>query len=997
MRLHRLEITAFGPFADTVGVDFDALGEAGLFLVTGSTGAGKTSLLDAVCFALFGQVPGDRQQAARLRCDAAAPASVPRVEMVVSVAGRRLRFVRSPAWQRPKARGTGTTPAQATALAEEWRAGGWETLATRIPDVSQLAASVMGMDVHQFTQVVMLPQGRFQEFLRSGSDSRKAVLERLFATSRFRDVERWLVWHRQQTGRTDAEHHRAAATLADQIAAVAATDGPGDDSSCWCGWATATAVELARRARAAAVRVSELHERVRGCRRSLEDHTRRTSLRESGVSAQAALDVLDAQREHVAQAQQRLDSSDQAREVVALLDPLDEAERAVHLSLQAVDLMRGVARRTGSVLPPDDLPLRKQVAAVDGLRAATEADLSSLRTWSELVASSRILRAKLADLLRQQQQVAARRAHLLTRLNALAEQIEQLRDALAQARTTACGIDRIEAQLHSARAVLSAAQALPEARDELNRRHQRLDAAVTQHNDARDVLNDLRDRRLAGAAIWLASSLTAGAPCPVCGGCEHPAPAAGTDGVPDEADEHAARAEVATAARKRDAATAEHDGAQTAWLTLQGRAAGADIESALATVESLAAEHQHARQAAAAAEEVSLRLVEREAELTGLGAELLDHDAELASLTEQVGLRRGQLEALLDRHPEGDPDETDATLDVDLAEAGARLDALEQLAPKLRDLVTAQRVATTARRHAEQAAHDGGFADLDAARAAALPPAQRDELHGVLERYRAAVQEATATRDDPEVQTALGTVQPDVAAVRTILLDAEREHAAALEAAGQLRSRSSQVTALAGALDAAMAAWHPVRRDHEVADAMAALAEGKSADNHLQMSLSAYVLAARLSQVVDSANERLAPMTSGRYTLEHSLDRTAGDRTRAGGGLGLLVHDSWSGHSREPKTLSGGEMFQASLALALGLADVVTHESGGLQMQSLFVDEGFGSLDGDSLDEVMDVLDDLRCGGRVVGVVSHVETMRERIPAQVRVTKARSGSTVQQT
>jgi exonuclease SbcC len=177
---------------------------------------------------------------------------------------------------------------------------------------------------------------------------------------------------------------------------------------------------------------------------------------------------------------------------------------------------------------------------------------------------------------------------------------------------------------------------------------------------------------------------------------------------------------------------------------------------------------------------------------------------------------------------------------------------------------------------------------------------------------------------------------------------------------------------------------------------MASLAEGKSADNHLQMSLSAYVLSARLGQVVDAANERLGPMTSERYALEHTLGRSAGERRRAGGGLGLLVSDAWTGQSRDPKTLSGGEMFQASLALALGLADVVTCESGGMQLHSLFVDEGFGSLDSDTLDEVMDVLDDLRSGGRVVGVVSHVDAMRERIPAQVRVVKGRNGSTVSQ-
>ncbi len=157
------------------------------------------------------------------------------------------------------------------------------------------------------------------------------------------------------------------------------------------------------------------------------------------------------------------------------------------------------------------------------------------------------------------------------------------------------------------------------------------------------------------------------------------------------------------------------------------------------------------------------------------------------------------------------------------------------------------------------------------------------------------------------------------------------------------------------------------------------------------MRLSAYVLAYRLSQVVAAANERLAGMSDQRYSLEHTGQRGAGE-TR--GGLSLLVRDDWSGETRDPATLSGGETFVVSLALALGLADVIAHEAGGADLDTLFVDEGFGSLDADTLDDVMDTLDSLRDGGRVVGVVSHVAEMRDRIPTQLVVTKSRTGSTL---
>jgi exonuclease SbcC len=163
------------------------------------------------------------------------------------------------------------------------------------------------------------------------------------------------------------------------------------------------------------------------------------------------------------------------------------------------------------------------------------------------------------------------------------------------------------------------------------------------------------------------------------------------------------------------------------------------------------------------------------------------------------------------------------------------------------------------------------------------------------------------------------------------------------------------------------------------------------------MRLSAYVLAARLEQVVAAANERLARMSGTRYSLEHTVDKAAGSRGHGTGGLGLRVIDGWTGRHREPGTLSGGETFITSLSLALGLADVVTAEAGGTEIGTLFVDEGFGTLDEDTLDEVMEVLDGLRDGGRAVGIVSHVAELRTRIPAQLQVRKTRTGSTLKVT
>ncbi|MDQ4055733.1 MAG: SMC family ATPase, partial [Actinomycetota bacterium] len=222
-----------------------------------------------------------------------------------------------------------------------------------------------------------------------------------------------------------------------------------------------------------------------------------------------------------------------------------------------------------------------------------------------------------------------------------------------------------------------------------------------------------------------------------------------------------------------------------------------------------------------------------------------------------------------------------------------------------------------------------------------------------------------------------------------------RRLADAQSTAATWRWRERRLAELDTQLDAAVAAWRPVRDELELTAQLSGFVEGKAPDNRLQMRLSAYVLAYRLSQVVAAANLRLARMSDQRYSLEHTRHRGAGE-TR--GGLSLQVRDDWSGESRDPATLSGGETFVVSLALALGLADVITDESDsaaeGSRLETLFVDEGFGSLDADTLDDVMDTLDSLRDGGRVVGVVSHVAEMRDRIPTQLLVSKSRQGSTV---
>ncbi len=284
-----------------------------------------------------------------------------------------------------------------------------------------------------------------------------------------------------------------------------------------------------------------------------------------------------------------------------------------------------------------------------------------------------------------------------------------------------------------------------------------------------------------------------------------------------------------------------------------------------------------------------------------------------------------------------------------------------------------------------------GFTEAAEAVAAALDQRAYDRLAATVAEHDRRLAAVTAVLAEPGADEVAAAVLPD-------LDELEREHRDTLEALGAARAqeaawaaRASRLARLVTELDAALADWRPLREELELTTRLCSFVEGKAADNRLQMRLSAYVLAYRLSQVVAAANERLGRMSDQRFSLEHTGRRGAGE-TR--GGLSLLVRDDWSGEARDPATLSGGETFVVSLALALGLADVVTQEAGGAELDTLFVDEGFGALDADTLDDVMDTLDSLRDGGRVVGVVSHVAEMRDRIPTRLVVSKSRRGSTL---
>jgi len=1035
MRLHRLSVRAFGPFAGEESVDFEALAASGLFLLHGPTGAGKTSVLDAVCFALYGVVPGSRAASTRLRSDHAAEGVVPEVVCEFSVGPRRFEVTRSPAWERPKRRGEGTTTEQARVLVRERVDGDWTPLTSRLDEAGHLLEGLLGMAVGQFTKLVLLPQGDFAAFLRADAETRRQMLERLFDTDRFSAVQQWLreeslqLKHQVDESRTVtrellARAGQAAARLprpptdpaaaaavlsppAPGTAAIAAgTSDSGTDGAeqpprervagllarAVLSWEDATARRAATQA--ALARAREEHDAGVLLARRQADHVRL-----AGAAAR-----LDADAEAHAARRRRLREAERALGVAPVAPALHDAEERLEQGRAALDAAVARAARDGDALGGES-PFAEAMA----VRALLLIDATVLAGLPDdvLAEQATAARGEVGHL----GALAAEAAHLeraTTRRRALAAAARAAQDTLdgelAAAAALGPALAAEQEQLATSRAVAATLPAAQEAlagacavvaaiarRDELTTAAERARPHLRAARDHRDAARahwlDCRERRLDQMAAELAEGLREGQGCPVCGSAEHPAPARPGPARMTEAEELRAKAtfEAADAALTDLEAAARQVAERLAGLTAtagpldaaEGARREADAARVAEDAARAAASVPRRERAVADLQERARRADGRiEAARTHLQESttaLATHAAALDELVARVDAARGEDAGLAERRAR-------------LTRAAEHLDAV--LAAR-REHAEALRGAAATRRTALSAAREAGFGSLSAALAAVVPDDERAELDRLLRAHDDELAAVTAQLRDPDLVAAARRSVPDVVELRSAQVQAMGDDEACARRIAMAEHAVAELREIEADLATHLAGGEPLEARHHTLAELARCADGTGGDNARRMSLSAYVLAARLEQVAQAASLRLAQMSGGRYTLVHTDEPPRGQR-RAG--LGLHVVDAWTGQRRDTATLSGGESFYTSLALALGLADVVSAEAGGTAIETLFVDEGFGSLDEDTLEEVMDVLDGLRSGGRAVGLVSHVVDLRDRIPAQIEVVKGRAGS-----
>jgi exonuclease SbcC len=977
----RLEVTAFGPYASTEVVDFGALARAGLFLIHGRTGAGKSSLLDALCFALYGAVPGNRSALTRLRSDHAAPTVAPRAALDFEVSGRTWRVERAPVWDKPGR----TTPTAPTALLSEWTGGAWRPVAQKKTDVDAMVRDVLGLELAQFQQVILLPQGHFQQVLRARDDERERLLRTLFGSARFHRYTDDLFGEARQledhVQATERAVEQAATRMVDAWtgvdlgpvpaldelaplldAAVDAAAAERDRSE--SAWAAATgrlravadrAGRWARRdeARAELARAEAQEGEIQRLRARMALATRAEPVRGPAAAADQLDAELTARRRVLARVERTW-----RRTAAGCRLPVPGWERVVERGPADREAMAALHER-----------LLGLAARLDGLaEAAAEIEAA---TASAGIARGRAAAAEGAVGAAVEAESTARR------------QIGELGLALTHARAAATTLDALRAEADRAGAAARAADRLPALAEQARRCDGAARHAAERAIDAAQELLSLVELRVAGLSAELAGRLVDGEPCPVCGSCTHPSPHQASGPIVEAAAVAAAQrrveetketadrcsAEAAAAHRARDACRAQAgDPPVTHELALEARARAAAAEAAATSLPALEAERVRLEEWAATASGAA----------TTARSEAVRFDAQARHDTQRAEVRRAEIAAVLG--PGVGPGALRPIVEQALTELRAWLDAADEER-------RAAAALAAARTRVERTAVELGFDGADDALQALAPVEEQESGRRACHEHEWAVAHWRAVLAEAELAD-VGDERPDVEAASRVeeQARAERDHQ---------RSRSERLAAAREVVAA-----HDVQRrrlQEELqprrvqAQRVRRLAELCRGNGPTRASLERWVLAAFLDEICREASHRLTAMTDGRFQLRCDATRRRGN---APAGLGITISDSYTGDERDAASLSGGETFLASLALALGLADVVQHHAGGVRLDALFVDEGFGALDSDALDLALGQLDALRAGGRLVGVISHVPVLRERIGVGIEVLKTARGSTV---
>ena len=1084
MILHRLEFEAFMAYPDRQTIDFGDLNAAGVFLLNGPTGAGKTTILDAICYALYGGTTGDRDPAQLYSTYAARSNTPPRVFLDLTLQGRRLRINRPPVYSHPIA-GQMTVKA-ATATVEELLPGGnpgddkaWKPIASQVKEVNAVIAEHIHLNREQFLKVVLLAQGQFAQFLKSKPVERKELLKKMFPVDHIEAMYAELLEEAKQARQDVANDEQALdgylnrarsgmEALRESLAPLTPEGEVAEASSAGASEVEEAAEAITpetvaaetldawlasgiEEARTASARDGREQSRLAGeADRHAQTLNERLQLRKDwGEYEQliARRERLVEEREpHEARVKELADARAAApltvRYTQLRVEEQDieeqrarQAEYAGALKTARESLRR--ALRAGEDPAEDAVPYPEE--ELFAMRTAEEPSEARGRHLDATLASLRALHKRddqLAQEERTVRQAQTRSEQLAQKVESAAQKLETLGAWAREIQENLKAYEKAEeehalalrgaedaekahreaqqAQQNIDAARLAVAEAEKEAERALGTRQkaqERWEEAARAAIEATDAFRSLQAQRLAQESSLLARELAEGEPCPVCGSAEHPNPARAREGesLVEQTDLDAAKTREDRAHEASRAREVEKEKATLAYHRASEALARARSQSETLAAQERTDPEQSARQLAQARERVQ---------------QTTTH------LAERDALRKRQAQAEAEQKA---AEETRSTLHDALTEAQAlHRESLERRDALVRELESSRACVPFAQR----------IEALENYRTLA----QREEQGSLLlnraveEHSKHLVEVQELLRESPFTDSAGVIVaertEAQILALKKAVNDYELESARVSESLGredlvvvaarvaageqapddqqelrgrieELRQRVQHLVRREGEREGIVRSLQALRSEFvafrertaerydraEMLGALAAAARGDTLGGYThQVDLVSYVLGGEFERILDVADKHLQRMSDGRYGMKLSDHRAKG--SRSGGGLNLNITDTWTGEPRDAASLSGGESFLASLALALGLAEVVQSNNGGIELDTLFIDEGFGTLDSETLDTVMNTIESLRENGRTIGLISHVEEMKNRIPTQIVVEKGQRGSSV---
>ena len=1011
MRPLSLEISAFGPFASKQTTDFSALGSNALFLINGPTGAGKTTILDAICFALYGKTTGDEREGSQMRCDAADDHLLTEISFSFSLGDMQYRIRRVPEQNRAKKSGEGFTVQKPEAQLYRIDKAGYEHLlvASKVSEATAEIEQLTGLDADQFRQVMVLPQGKFRELLMADSKDREKIFSQLFQTQIYRKIEDKLkqqassIRHEVRDGRNKRDGILQSVELSSDEALSTELIQVSPKLTC-----ASARKELATSA------LIEMNKQYESAKLLISDFEAQDTLNQAAA-------LLTEQKTAIKQRQYQVEHSQKAQHIKPILDVSQAREFELAQAQNTFTEAQANKDKSEQVL----------IVSLDKFGTLDELDCQLQQTQSE--------ETRLAQLLPQLQRLDHLQAEF-TQVNLNLGQAKEigfkgkaiLASLSADKQASELKIPQLEQ--HSAQQV-NAQQALTAHIDTLER-YQQWQVASTHVQQTDDALKqaegkgkrlrlDAKDKENAydqlqliwhrGQANVLAQKLAPGEPCPVCGSAEHPHPAYSEQFLPSEADLALSKQACETANNILNQMVADYKGLTAQRLeqvTLSDDHQHRLGEWAAHPLASLHAHQHRLQQEVNQANKAALELIElrqqiqnwqlKEKELQNQ----LDVDRALfQGLQTHVASLEGQREQVLVTIPEQyrRSDVLNSAISQILTSLASlqqtintirqtHTQALEQDATHTAALAAAQSSFNQAKElnnkaQAELQSHlsIAGFDDKQALAQALLSSENMTLISDEIAAYQQTciANQTSLTQLNEKLSE---QVKPELMDVEAGLVVAQAEQREAEQEWQYLHTRVSQLTQIQKQLLDADAEAKKLEDKYAIIGTLADVANGQTGN---KISLQRFVLSVLLDDVLLEASQRLHLMSKGRYRLIRKENRAKGNKAS---GLELEVEDAYTSKVRPVATLSGGESFMAALSMALGLSDVVQAYAGGIKLDTLFIDEGFGSLDQESLDLAIRTLMDLQSSGRMIGVISHVSEMKEQIGTRIDIISTVNGS-----